>query len=334
MDHAPQGNPGAPAPISTEDRTAALAQSLLSESEDNPNAWSDEEQPEAPPQEGEASEAPTETEEQPAAEEATPAEELEEIEYAEGKTYKVPKELKRGWLREDDYTRKTQKLAEGFKTVDGSMQQLSQTAQALQGVAPLIGQLTNLDMQMHQIEQQLADPRLAQEDPLMIGQLSARLQLLDRQRNQVAQRVSAEQQRIVQAMDQVQSQTVRARMEHEMPILEAAFKDFNPDKHGKEASEYLKKSGIAPEALGFINHSPAALALVLKARAYDQLQADKKTSLKKVENLPPVAKPGQRTSSADGDVNLKKLSDANRKAGGKDPDIRRALLREQLFGRR
>jgi hypothetical protein len=328
-----------PAAPSTEERTLSLAQSLLSESHDNPNAWA-EEKPEGEPEAetpdadaSDASEAPSESEEQPAAEEATPAEEMEEIEYGEGKKYKVPLELKRGWLREDDYTRKTQKLGEGFRTVDATLSQLTQTAQVLQAVAPKIGELRNLDSQIQQYRAAMT-PQLRQQDPVEFGAYGAQLQLLHSQREQIAHELSGEESKVVHALDQARQQTIRARMEAEMPILQATIKDFNPEKHGKEVSEYLRKSRIAEEAQSFINHSPAALALVWKARQYDQLQADKKTSLKKVEQLPPVAKPGQRTSQAEGDLHLKKLRAANAKAGGKDPEVRRALLKEQLFGRR
>lgn len=329
-DHAPQEqSAGAPAP-SVQDRIQSLAEGMFSESQDNPNAW---EQEEAPAEDAEASEQPSETPEEPAQEATEPPEEMEEVEYAEGKQFKVPKELKRGWMREDDYTRKTQKVAERARQVDAQAQSLEQTAQVLRYVAPKVGELKNLESQIQGLEREMGDPALEQNDPVRLGALAARYNLLIQQHGRLNQEVSAAQQQFLHVLDENQKQSVARRMETEMPVLEAVIKDFNPGKHGKEVADYLQKSGLAQEAMGFINTSPAALALVWKAKAYDQLQVDKKAAQKKVEKLPPVAKPGQRASQAEGDADLKKLRDLNRKTGGKDPEIRQALLKRQLFGR-
>jgi hypothetical protein len=174
-------------------------------------------------------------------------------------------------------------------------------------------------------------PQLRQNDPVTFGALGAEFNLLLEQRSRTASHVAQAEQHFTQELNQHQQQVAKARLEAEMPLLEAVIKDFNPDKHGKEVSDYLRKSGVAQEAVGFINTSPAALALVWKARQYDQLQSDKKLAEKKVEKLPPVAKPGQRVST-EGNTDLKKLRDLNRKTGGKDPDVRRELLRTHLFG--
>ena len=330
MDHGQGQSTGAPAP-SVEDRISSLAQGMLTESTDNPNAW-EEEKPEQsgdePAEEAEASEAPPEPE-APAEEATEVTEDLEEIEYSDGKTYKVPKELKRGWLREEDYTRKTQKVAESYRQVDATLNQLSQTAQVIQAVAPKIGELRNLDARIQQI--MAYAPQIQATDPVAYGAFGTELNILQAQRNQLSQELSGEESKVVHALDQARQQTIRARMESEMPKLLEDIADFNPAKHGKEASEYLQKRGYSSEAATYINQSPLALADILAAMKWRQLQSDKKTSLKKVQALPPVAKPGQRTST--GDVELKKLSDLNRKSGGKDPDVRRALLRKQLFGR-
>jgi hypothetical protein len=58
-----------------------------------------------------------------------PDEDTEEIEY-EGKTFKAPKGLKDALLRQDDYTRKTQTLAEERRALAAHQQELSQQAEA------------------------------------------------------------------------------------------------------------------------------------------------------------------------------------------------------------
>lgn len=337
MDHGASQSTGAAAPTnpqpSVADQLNTLAADLLQSPQDDPDAWQQEQEE---PQEGEQQEAPAPQEEPeaPAAEATEPEIELEEVEYAEGQKFKVPKELKRGWLREDDYTRKTQKLAEGFRQVDGVLQQLSQTQQVIQAIAPKLGQMAEIDGQIQQLRS-LMTPQLRQTDPVEFGALGAQFNLLLSHRGELAQALQVEQQKVVHAMDQAHLQTTRARMESELPKLLEDVSDFNPDTHGKEAAEYLRKRGYAPEAAHFINTSPLAMADVLAAMKWRQLQADKKTAQKKVADKPaPTAKPGQRASPAEGGANLKKLHEMNRKSGGKDADIRRALIRETVFGRK
>lgn len=86
-------------------------------------------------------EAATETEEADSPEgepeEAAEDSDGEEVEYG-GKKYKVPTELKDALLRQDDYTRKTQALAEQRKEVEATIQRLNEVNQAeVQAIARL-----------------------------------------------------------------------------------------------------------------------------------------------------------------------------------------------------
>lgn len=57
-------------------------------------------------------------------------EDLEDVEF-EGKTYKLPKEVRRGLLREADYTKKTQDLAERGRALDAERAQHAERTQAV-----------------------------------------------------------------------------------------------------------------------------------------------------------------------------------------------------------
>ena len=324
MDHGATQSTGEVAPTNP---MQELVSGMLSESQDNPNAWTDE-QPEAPPQEEEA--APQET--QSEGEQPTPEEDpLEEVEF-EGKQYQVPVEIKRGLLREADYTRKTQEVASERKQVHAERAQLQQMLPVIEQLAPQLGQLSALDGQIASLQQQLShDLRI--NDPVQYGLIANDLMMARQNRDQFVQHIGNVRGQLVQAFNAHQTQAAQARMQREMPILQAAVKDFTPEVHGKQVADYLKKSGLPDEALSYLDTSPAALALAWKAREYDRIQADKTTAQKRVEKLPPVAKPGQRVSSAQADTDFNKLREANRKAGGKDPNLRRAVLRQQLFGK-
>ncbi|MCA3704190.1 MAG: hypothetical protein IM650_11410 [Phenylobacterium sp.] len=82
------------------------------------------------------------------ADEAQPEDDTEEIDH-DGKKFKVPKELKDAFLRQADYTRKTQEVAETRKALEAQAQSLAQQAELAQVT---LENRTNLKL----VEQQLA----------------------------------------------------------------------------------------------------------------------------------------------------------------------------------
>lgn len=68
----------------------------------------------------------------------------EEVEW-EGKTYRVPKELKDGLLRHSDYTRKTQEVADLRKTVEAERQALAERQQAQEALITEHAKVKNLE---------------------------------------------------------------------------------------------------------------------------------------------------------------------------------------------
>ena len=57
-------------------------------------------------------------------EESEPEDDTEEVDY-EGKKYRVPKDIKDALLRQSDYTRKTQELAEHRNQVSATIERLT-----------------------------------------------------------------------------------------------------------------------------------------------------------------------------------------------------------------
>lgn len=78
-----------------------------------------------------------------------PAEDLDEIEYADGKKFKVPRELNRGFLREADYTQKTQALAKERQAFDTERSQHAEMTTALRSQ---IGAVHALEEQVKKYE--------------------------------------------------------------------------------------------------------------------------------------------------------------------------------------
>jgi hypothetical protein len=105
------------------------------------------EAPEAPAQEH-IPETQTETPELAEGEHPeAPVEDLEDIEL-EGKQYRVPKDLKDGYLRQADYTRKTQEVAEQRKAVEEREKAFQDQARLHQEHIEAIADLRALDKQI------------------------------------------------------------------------------------------------------------------------------------------------------------------------------------------
>ena len=80
-----------------------------------------------------------------------PEEELDETEY-EGKTYKVPKEIKDALLRQSDYTRKTQELAEIRKAAEFERQSIAAAKEADEAADELKSDLRTVDKALKSFE--------------------------------------------------------------------------------------------------------------------------------------------------------------------------------------
>ena len=86
------------------------------------------------------------------AEEVEPEDDSEEIEH-EGERYKVPKALKDAFLRQADYTRKTQEIAETRKALEARNAELAQQAEVFRETSEKRVQLAIIDQQLSQLDQ-------------------------------------------------------------------------------------------------------------------------------------------------------------------------------------
>ena len=74
-----------------------------------------------------------------------------------GKVYKVPKELKEGSLRQQDYTRKTQEVAETRKALEAQQAAVAAQAEFVQTHAQEVAKFGAADTEYRQWEQWIAD---------------------------------------------------------------------------------------------------------------------------------------------------------------------------------
>ena len=179
-------------------------------------------------------------------------------------------ELKNGYSRTADYTKKSQALAEERK-------QFSQDRDAVllerQQYSQLLGAL---QQQLTAIDEPAPDfDRLYDEDPIEGARQERQYRLRTEQRQQKMQAIAIEQQRVNDANAQEQQQQMRGLIQSEaaqLPDLIPEWKDEKvANKQREQLREYLINQGVAEEELGALvraNH----IKVLRKAMLYDQGQ--------------------------------------------------------------
>lgn len=199
-------------------------------------------------------------------------------------------ELRKGYSRESDYTRKTMKHAEEVKAFESSRtQQLEAFKQALGTLrAELDGLVVN--------EEKVDWDKLRQENPAEF----VRWKEYFRDMKDKRAAVMREQETVAQA------EAVKARQQHletlksESEQLSKKLPIFaDPEKGVKARNElrsYLLNNGYQSQDIdGLSDHR--AVMIAWKAAQYDKLQASKPQVEKRVVALPKVQKPGAATDA-------------------------------------
>lgn len=310
---------------SVESRISSLAERLRTPLQDQP-------------EQGEQTSVESETEAQdvPEGEEGAEAQaqtepELSEIEY-EGKTHKVPPEIKDAVLRHADYTRKTQEISDRRRVIEQREVSLMQNLQLAEQLAPAFGQLSMLDQQLMSIRSQLT-PQLEADDPFKYNTLGTKFNLLSGERQNLVQGIEYHKGQLLTAQQQRAAQDFQERAKNALPKVQSAIKNWGPEAQ-KNVAEYARKAGFSQEELAHIASSDAAVISLWKADQFDRLQAAKQSAQPKTPNLPPVAKPGSRNSAqSEQTTRAKQLHQDWQKGGGKSTDGLAAILRNRLKGK-
>ncbi len=200
-------------------------------------------------------------------------------------------ELQSGYLRQADYTKKTQAVAESRKQAEATLQALEAQRQ---GYAE---QLANVEAALAQSEpsQEYWDA-LKAEDPIEF--MTQREALRDRQ--EAMSQVKAEQERVQQEqMANLQAQAQERLRQEGQKLLEVIPEWRDPETAQKEktavfthAQRYLGYSADELQAAG--DHR--AVNALRKAYLYDLLMQQKPAAQKKAAKAPKMAKSGQPTT--------------------------------------
>ena len=195
-------------------------------------------------------------------------------------------ELQKGYSRTQDYTRKTQQIAEVRKQTEAELQ-------AVRAEREQYAQLLSaLEAQVQQVAQPNIDwDRLYQEDP--IEWVRQREVMRDNQDRAAA--IQSEKQRLNQLSQQEQAQFMQQKLHHEQEALLAAIPDWKDAKKAQAEKallvEFGQKIGFTPEELkGVVDHR--AVLMLRKAALYDQMMSKRGNIKPVVNNGPRPAKPG------------------------------------------
>jgi hypothetical protein len=205
----------------------------------------------------------------------------------DGKEVEVSlEELQKGYSRTQDYTRKTQQIAEVRKHAEAELQAVRAEREQY---AHLLGAL---EAQVQQATQPNIDwERLYQEDP--IEWVRQREVMRENQEKNAA--IQSEKQRLSQLSQQEQMQQHQMVLQHEQEALVAAIPEWKDSKKAAAEKAMLvqfgQKAGFSPDELkNVLDHR--AVVLLRKAALYDQM-VSKRGQIKPVTNNGPrPAKPG------------------------------------------
>ena len=208
-----------------------------------------------------------------------PEDEAEDVEF-EGKQYKLPKELKDALLRQSDYTRKTQEVAEQRRLIETQAQEVQRTVQLQQATIQEQAHLMAIDQQLAQF-QALDWDNLISTDPQQAMRLQHQLQSLQGMRGQVTARIN----QVAQEQSETQRQSAAKRLESSSKAIASEIKGWS-EESARDTAEYIKQHerlGITESDFARLNsgeYGPVPIIWAHKARLYDQLMAKAQTKPK------------------------------------------------------
>jgi len=305
----------------SEEQTASeVTETPVDETEVEETQEAEEVEEEAPESEEEG-QAEEETEEEVAEEEEFEVVAEEDLKYTikvDGEELEVGiDELKNGYQRQADYTRKSQALAEQRKGTEQIQSERMQLEQERQMYA------NGLQMLQEQQSAKLTDfdnvewEALKQEDPYQY--MIKKDEYRDAQER--VTNLQAEQQMVQQEQAQ-QAQQARAHfVQQEYARLVNALPEWN-DKEStikKDVQEYATSVGFRPEEISQLADHRSVL-IIKKAMEYDKLTKKVAPKKKAVKKVPKVQKAGRGNSKEDAATEAIKKKRARLQKSGKQDD--------------
>ena len=213
----------------------------------------------------------------------TQPEDDEEVEY-EGKTYKVPKELKGALMKNADYTQKTQEVAEQRKSVEERVELLNQRESLMSATFNKAVELRDIQNKLSQYEQ-IDWQNLVDADPVQATKLNLAYQQLQRE----AQQKYGELQQAQSQAQNLSEQTRQKFLAEEQTKLKARLPNFDM-KVAEKIKSVGKEYGLTDNELNSVVDS-RYVHILHDAMKWRSLQVEKPLAMKKVTEAPKAITP-------------------------------------------
>jgi hypothetical protein len=215
---------------------------------------------------------------------------LEEVEL-DGKSFQVPPEIKAAVMRQQDYTRKTQALAVQHRQTAELEQVLQQKAQVVDGLADIVGDLRNLDLQINYLEKQVNLQDLRVNDPLEYSLKVTDLMAFKNQRDRLNERKENMARTVLQAEADYKANATAEGDKY----LSSAIKGWGPQLRDRLV-DHAVSIGFSKEQLNDVIN-PLNVILLHDSYLYHQGKSSNPTSKRVLQfptaTLRPGATPGK-----------------------------------------
>ena len=203
------------------------------------------------------------------------APEFVSIEY-DGQEFEVPPVLKDAFMRQSDYTQKTQTVAEQRKSLEAQAAALTQQQELQQQTFEDVAHVKAIDQQIEQYNA-LNWPELYQQDVGQAATLDHQKRELENQRQQTINRLNQNQAKALESQ-----RVEHARMREEgQKVLSKEIDNWTPEL-AQTIAAYGVSQGLNEQAVASII-DPVHVKLIDKARRYDELVAKQKAAAPKAE---------------------------------------------------
>ena len=204
-------------------------------------------------------------------------------------------ELISGYQKGDDYTKKSQALAEDRKKVAAEAHAVQEAMQLREQYAQRLDQVRVL---LENSDEQVDLDELKENDPITWSIKVAEKTENNKKLNLIQQ----EQNRLAQAHQKQAAEQQSKMVAHEAEMLTSKVKEFSDPKKAEQIKGEIRNFG---KGIGFSDQELAQVydhrhVMVLqKAMAYDRIQKAKAGVTKKVAKAPKMAKQGNKVAKTD-----------------------------------
>lgn len=203
-------------------------------------------------------------------------EETEEVDWEDGKKYKIPAALKAAFLKNADYTQKTQDLATQREAFEGAKTAFQEQVKAQQANIQEYAQLYAINTRLAQF-QNVNWAQLNADDPVRAQALHIEMSNLDRASRQLQDHLSRKE---AQALETQRQETAK-RIQEGRAALAKAIPNFTPEL-AKQLADHGRSYGFTAQEIGSIE-DPRQIQVLHKAYLWDELQKKQRAAAAKAK---------------------------------------------------